>query len=270
MKLDACKPQGAVLGFSIAAMPFNAQIDHMIQWAEQRLSKVVCVANVHMLMEAHWNPDFARVLKQSDCLTPDGMPLVWMLNLLNGRLHDRVAGLDILNAVCDRAQHSQISVFFLGADDATMRAARQRLTQDFPQLKIAGMKPLPFRPLTAEEDHQLTQEVNDSGAGIVFVALGCPKQEIWMHRHRDQVNAVMVGIGGAFPIYAGLIKHAPEWVRQMGLEWAYRLKQEPGRLWKRYVSTIPPFIYLSLRQVLFVKLFKHDPNRDPIGGSSGF
>ncbi|PSN17018.1 glycosyltransferase [filamentous cyanobacterium CCP5] len=269
MKLDI-KTQGTVLGFSIMAAPFETQIDCMVQWAQQRLSRVVCVANVHMLMEAHWNPDFAQVLQQADCLTPDGMPLVWMLNLLNGQRHDRVAGIEILKAVCDRAQHSQVAVFFVGANAETMAAARQRLHRDLPTLKIAGMQPLPFRPLTPEEDRQLVEQINASGAGIVFVALGCPKQETWMSYHRGQINAVMVGIGGAFPIYAGLVKHAPKWVRGLGLEWAYRLKQEPGRLWKRYVSTIPPFIFLSLRQVLAVKLFDRDPDRDPIRNGGGY
>ena len=243
-----------ILGFSIATTPFTEQIDQIIQWGQQRLSRVVCVANVHMLMEAHWNPDFAQVLSQADMLTPDGMPLVWTLNLLRKCRHDRVAGLYIMREVCQRASDTGLGVYFLGTDASTLAGIRLRLQQEFPDLAIAGMAPLPFRQLTAEEDRQVVEEINQSGAGVLFLALGCPKQEIWMYQHRHKINATMVGVGGVFPIYAGIKKHAPEWVQQSGLEWLYRLVQEPGRLWRRYATTIPPFVYLSVKQVVKTRL----------------
>jgi len=243
-----------VLGFSIATNPFHEQINLIMQWGQQRLSRVVCVANVHMLMEARWNPAFARVLCGADMLTPDGMPLVWTLNLLRKSTHDRVAGMYILREVCKRASATGMGVYFLGTDAPTLAKIRQRLNQEFPNLVIAGMEPLPFRPLTPEEDQQVVQAINDSQAGVVFIALGCPKQEIWMHQHKHKIQAAMVGIGGVFPIYAGIKKHAPSWVQDSGLEWLYRLIQEPGRLWKRYFSTIPPFIYLSAKQVVTTRV----------------
>ncbi|HIK44276.1 MAG TPA: WecB/TagA/CpsF family glycosyltransferase [Leptolyngbyaceae cyanobacterium M65_K2018_010] len=243
-----------ILGFSVAVNSFAEQIDQIMEWGQRHLSRIICVANVHMLMEARWNPDFAQVLSQADMLTPDGMPLVWTLNLLRKRRHDRVAGIYILREVCQRASRTGLGVYFLGTDAPTLASMRQRLRQEFPDLVIAGMAPLPFRPPTPEEDHQVVQAINDSGAGVVFVALGCPKQETWMHQHRHKINATMVGLGGVFPIYAGLKKHAPRWVQQSGLEWLYRLVQEPGRLWTRYARTIPPFIYLSARQVVTTRL----------------
>jgi N-acetylglucosaminyldiphosphoundecaprenol N-acetyl-beta-D-mannosaminyltransferase len=243
-----------VLGFSIATNPFHEQINLIMQWGQQRLSRVVCVANVHMLMEARWNPTFARVLCGADMLTPDGMPLVWTLNLLRKSTHDRVAGMYILREVCKQASATGMGVYFLGTDAPTLAKMRQRLNQEFPDLVIAGMEPLPFRPLTPEEDRQVVQAINDSQAGVVFIALGCPKQEIWMHQHKHKIQAAMVGIGGVFPIYAGIKKHAPAWVQDSGLEWLYRLIQEPGRLWKRYFSTIPPFIYLSAKQVVTTRV----------------
>ncbi|HSM83959.1 MAG TPA: WecB/TagA/CpsF family glycosyltransferase [Nodosilinea sp.] len=245
-----------ILGFSVAANPFHDQINLIMQWGQQRLSRVVCVANVHMLMEARWDPAFARVLWGADLLTPDGMPLVWTLNMLRKRAHDRVAGMYILREVCERAQASGMGVYFLGTDDITLAGMRQRLNREFPNLVIAGMEPLPFRPLTAEEDRQVVKTINDSQAGIVFVALGCPKQEMWMFQHKHKIRAAMVGIGGVFPIYAGVKKHAPQWVQESGLEWFYRLSQEPGRLWKRYLKTIPPFVYLSARQVVTTRLHR--------------
>lgn len=239
-----------VLGFSIAANPFAEQIDLIMGWGQQRLSRVVCVANVHMLMEARWSEAFAKVLHHADLLTPDGMPLVWTLNLLRKSTHDRVAGMYILQEVCRQASLSGLPVYFLGTDAETLGKMRQRLAVEYPDLTIAGMEPLPFRSLTPEEDAQVVQTINDSQAGVVFIALGCPKQEIWMYQHRSKIKATMIGIGGVFPIYAGIQKHAPTWIQKSGLEWLYRLVQEPGRLWQRYSTTIPPFLYLSAKQVV--------------------
>jgi N-acetylglucosaminyldiphosphoundecaprenol N-acetyl-beta-D-mannosaminyltransferase len=246
----------SVIGFSVATNPFAEQIDLIMHWGQQRLSRVVCVANVHMLMEARWNETFAKVLSQADLLTPDGMPLVWTLNLLRKSTHDRVAGMYILREVCERASVSGLPVYFLGTDELTLGKMRQRLHKEYPNLTIAGMEPLPFRPLTPEEDAQVVKDINASQAGIVFVALGCPKQEIWMYQHRSKIKAAMVGIGGVFPIYAGIKKHAPAWVQDSGLEWLYRLTQEPGRLWQRYFRTIPPFVYLSVKQVVVTRLHR--------------
>ncbi|MCU0565063.1 MAG: WecB/TagA/CpsF family glycosyltransferase [Oculatellaceae cyanobacterium Prado106] len=239
-----------VIGFEIAALSFDAQIELMVRWATRHLSKVVCVANVHMLMEAHTQSEMRSVLDRADLVTPDGMPLVWVMRLLSGVCQDRVAGMDILIALVQKSPDHQIPVFFLGSDGQTLHRIRQRLMQDAPNLQIAGMEPLPFRPLTIAEDEAIAQKIHDSGAGIVLVSLGCPKQELWMTAHKNRINAVMIGLGGAFPVYAGLRRWAPAWVRKAGLEWFYRLIQEPRRLWKRYRKTIPPFLFLAFKQIL--------------------
>jgi N-acetylglucosaminyldiphosphoundecaprenol N-acetyl-beta-D-mannosaminyltransferase len=250
MMLELCPPIQSVIGFPVTALPFDGQVDLILKWANQRLSRVVCVANVHMLMEAHSNTSFASVLESADLVTPDGMPLVWLMNLMGVANQDRVAGMDILMALCNRASTENISVFFLGSQSEILNRMDARLKQDFPNLKIVGMEPLPFRPMTPEEDEAIIQKINESGAAIVFVSLGCPKQELWMHQHRGKIEAVMVGLGGAFPVYAGIHKWAPRWVRKSGFEWFYRLIQEPRRLWKRYYNTIPPFIFLATKQLL--------------------
>lgn len=249
--LKLSPPIQSVIGFPVTAIPFDEQIKLILHWADQRISKVVCVANVHMLIEAHSSPDFSAVLKEADLVTPDGMPLVWLMNLMGAVNQDRVAGMDILIALCNQSAAANVSLFFVGSQPAILERMEARLRREFPDLQIAGMEPLPFRALSAEEDAAMIQKINDSGAGIVLVSLGCPKQEIWMHQHKGKIQAVMLGLGGAFPVYAGIKKWAPHWVRRMGFEWCYRLIQEPRRLWRRYYKTIPPFIYLALKQLLF-------------------
>lgn len=239
-----------VIGFPVADLPFDAQIALMMEWARDCLSKVVCIANVHMLTEAYRDPDFADVLNRADLVTPDGMPLVWMLKLMGANKQDRVAGMDVLLALCKAACSEDIGIFFLGSQTAILEQMRKQLEVDFPTLKIAGMEPLPFRPMTEAEDEAIVQALNASGAGLVFVSLGCPKQELWMTKHQGRVQAVMVGLGGAFPVYAGIHKRAPQVIRDSGFEWLYRLVQEPQRLWGRYSSTIPIFICLALKQLL--------------------
>jgi N-acetylglucosaminyldiphosphoundecaprenol N-acetyl-beta-D-mannosaminyltransferase len=249
-----CLPTQNVTGFPVSALSFDDQVGVMIRWAQARLSKVVCVSNVHMLMEGHWRSEFARVLLRADLLTPDGMPLVWLTSLMKGKPQDRVAGMELMLALCERSQATGVSIFLMGSTPEMLAQMCQRLSHDFPDLKVAGMVSPPFRDLTKQEDRAIADQINASGAGLVFVSLGCPKQEQWMSLHRGQIRSVMVGLGGAFSVYAGVKQWAPEWVRRYGLEWCYRLIQEPGRLWKRYATTIPPFLWLASKQVLKVCL----------------
>lgn len=247
-------PTQSVTGFPISALSFSAQVETIIKWARERSSRMVCVSNVHMLMEGHWNPDFARVLRQSDLLTPDGMPLVWMTSLMKGASQDRVAGMELMLALCQQAQEKCVSVFFIGSTEAILKGISARLANDFPNLKVAGTLSPPFRELSERENQKITDYIGRSGAGLVFVSLGCPKQERWMSTHHRQVNAVMIGVGGVFSVYAGEKRWAPAWIRKYGLEWFYRLMQEPKRLWKRYALTIPPFLLLAMRQLIEIRL----------------
>jgi len=243
-------PTQSVTGFPISALPFNGQVQVIVNWAKAGLSKVVCVSNVHMVMEGHWDRQFAQVLKKADLLTPDGVPLAWMTGLMKGQPQERVAGMELMTALCDQAQQAGIGLFFLGSTPEMLEQIRQRLSETHPNLRISGMFSPPFRALSDEEDEQIVQAINHSGAKLVFVSLGCPKQERWMSAHKGRVEAVMIGLGGAFSVCAGTKRWAPAWVRKYGLEWAYRLVQEPRRLWRRYASTIPPFLWLAFKQVV--------------------
>lgn len=255
IKLKDKLPRIKVLSVPVTALKFEAQIALMLEWAKTQKSRAVCVANVHMVVEAHQRPAFANILENADMVTPDGMPLVWMMRLLGKPNQNRVAGLDIMLALCSQATKEGISIFLLGSKPSILEQIKTKFKEEFPNLKIAGAKPLPFRQLTEAEDDAIAQTINSSGAGIVFVSLGCPKQETWMAKQQGKVQAVMIGLGGAFPVYAGLKKRAPRFIRNAGLEWLYRLVQEPRRLWWRYSSTIPIFLWLALKQLLVSKTY---------------
>jgi N-acetylglucosaminyldiphosphoundecaprenol N-acetyl-beta-D-mannosaminyltransferase len=243
-------PTKYVLNFPVTALRFDEQMYLLLKWARARESKMVCLANVHMIMEAYWDRKFATVLNSADIVAPDGMPLVWMLRQMGMFGQNRVAGMDVFLRLCELSQLSKVSIFFLGSQQTVLDQINKRLAKEFPNVQIAGMEPLPFRPLTPSEDDALIQKINQSGAGLVFVCLGCPKQEYWMYEHRNKVRAVMLGLGAVFPLYAGLQKRAPRYIRESGFEWLYRLVQEPQRLWYRYGKTMPPFVWLSLQQLL--------------------
>ncbi len=243
-------PTQYIFDIPITSLYFEQQILLMLHWARANESKVVCLANVHMLMEAYWNQDFAHVLRNADLVAPDGMPLVWMLRLMGISNQNRVAGMDVFINLCQLASICNVSVYFLGSQPKILDLMKNKLELEFPALSIAGMESLPFRPLTTEENEALIKKVNYSGAGLIFVCLGCPKQENWISQNRGKINGVMIGVGAVFAVYVGCQKRAPLFIRELGLEWFYRLIQEPRRLWRRYGTTIPPFIYLAIKQLI--------------------
>jgi N-acetylglucosaminyldiphosphoundecaprenol N-acetyl-beta-D-mannosaminyltransferase len=240
-----------VLGIGVSAASLEQHIAALTRWAQRRdVGRVVCVANAHMLVEARRDPAFATVLREADAVTPDGMPLVWMLRARGSRGQERVAGMDLIGALCAAAEEQNIAVYFVGSTRPVLDAIANRLRQEHPRLRIGGMEAPPFREATPAEDSALVDRIAESGAGLVLVALGCPKQENWMHAHRGKVRAVMVGLGAAFPIYGRLEPRAPLFMRRMGLEWLFRLLREPRRLWKRYALTNPLFVWYALQEAL--------------------
>jgi N-acetylglucosaminyldiphosphoundecaprenol N-acetyl-beta-D-mannosaminyltransferase len=238
-----------VVGIPLGTGTYPSFVDRIISLGRNRISSYVCVANVHMTIEAHDDPVYAAVVDGADLVTPDGMPLIIALRLLYGIRQDRVAGMDLIVDVVEAAERERLSVFFYGSETGVLDKIRERIRREYPNLEIAGMHSPPFRELTGVEKAEEVDLINRSGANIVLVALGCPKQEVWMAGNKGKIRAVMVGLGAAFPIFAGTQRKAPEWMRKASLEWLYRLGQEPGRLWRRYFYTNTKFIWLLGRQV---------------------
>jgi N-acetylglucosaminyldiphosphoundecaprenol N-acetyl-beta-D-mannosaminyltransferase len=237
-----------LISLQISLGSYASFVDKLIALATTRQSDYICVANVHMLVEAYHSPAFADIVNQATLVTPDGKPLTWALKILYGIHQERVAGMDLLPDLLAAAETKKIPVGFYGGTEALLQKTDEQLKIKFPNLSIAKMYSPPFRPLNPDEENSVIQMLNDSGAAIIFVALGCPKQEKWMASMYGKINAVMIGIGGALPVLAGLQKRAPRWMQHVGLEWLYRLGQEPGRLLKRYASTNSLFIYLVMKE----------------------
>ena len=218
--------------------------------AAHRRSRTVCFANVHMVVEAHLHSTVASAVNKADWAITDGMPLVWAIKSLYGLKQDRVAGMDMILSLLDRAEKENISIFFYGCTPDVLQRVRQFCLHNFPSIKIAGTISPPFRALTNEEEKDVIETINNSGAGLVFVALGCPKQELWMEHMKHRIQAVMLGIGGALPMLIGEKKRAPKWIQRIGFEWLFRLVQEPRRLFKRYAVTNTLFVYFFLKQLI--------------------
>lgn len=236
-----------VLSINIACKPYCQFVDYLLQLAIVKQSAYVCVANVHMTIEAHNDASFATVVNGADAVTPDGMPLVAALKLLYGVLQERVTGMDLLPDLLRVSERENFTVFFYGGTDAMLQATDQHLVANYPGLTKKHFYSPPFRLLTAAEEVDDVALINATGANLVFVALGCPKQEKWMAAMKGRVNACMIGIGGALPVMVGMQKRAPRWMQFSALEWLYRLVQEPRRLFKRYAVTNTIFIWLLLK-----------------------
>jgi len=228
--------------------PYRSFVDKMIELAHAKRSTYVCVSAVHMFIEAYKDESFAAILNKAEMVTPDGKPLTWALRFLYGIKQDRVAGMDLLPNLLSEAENQNLPVAFYGGTDNMLEKTKEHITKKYPNLVIAKMYSPPFRPLKTEEEESIIKIFNDSGARMIFVVLGCPKQERWMISMKDKINTLMIGIGGALPVLVGLNKRAPVWMQDSGLEWMYRLGQEPKRLFKRYATTNSLFIYLILKE----------------------
>ena len=229
---------------------YTQTVKQVIVWAQKHESRYVCVANVHMLMEAHDSPEFQDVVNNADLVTPDGMPLVWMLRRLGYSQQERVYGPDLTLKLVDAVAMQDIGVGFYGGTTETLAQLTASFKERYPNLKIKYSYSPPFRQLTSEEDESVILAVNASEVEILFIGLGCPKQEHWMAAHKGRIQAVMLGVGVAFDFHAGNKQQAPLWVQSSGLEWLFRFLQEPSRLWRRYLYQNPRFMVLALMQLL--------------------
>ena len=224
--------------------------DRIQHWASTCTSCYIVPANVHVVMTAYWHRAYRTVLNNAALVTPDGMPLVWALRLLGIQQQPRVYGPDLMLAWCERAAQTGSPIYLYGSTEQTLCKLQAYLQNHFPNLPIAGSYAPPFRPLTLEEEDAHIQRMGESGANVVFLGLGCPKQEQWMYRNRGKFPGVMIGVGAAFSFLCGEVSQAPRWMMKFGLEWLYRFSQEPKRLWQRYLVNNPAFVVLFGLQLL--------------------
>ncbi len=225
-------------------------IERVAALAERGQGAYVCFGTVHMIMESHDSPEFGAKINAADMIVPDGMPIVWMQRLHGRKKATRVRANDLMIMLCEYAEKHGLRVGFYGGKPEVIDGIIERAAKDFPKLNIAYAYSPPFRPLTSEEDSEITDKIAESETQILFMGLGCPKQENWMAEHKPKLNCVMLGVGASFDFYAGNVKESPEWLGKLGLEWLYRLTREPKRLWKRYLILNPRFMMLAILQLL--------------------
>jgi N-acetylglucosaminyldiphosphoundecaprenol N-acetyl-beta-D-mannosaminyltransferase len=244
----AC-PAGRVLGMRVDATRYHETAATIAALATSGVGGAVCVATVHMVMEAFDDPEFQRIVNAADRVTPDGVPLVWALRLLGFKGAQRVYGPSLLPVVCELAAERELSVGFYGGSPEVLDTLVGRIARRFPDLQLPFAFSPPFRALTPEEDEQVIGGIANSGTQILFVGLGCPKQERWIADHRNSLSCVMVGVGAAFDFHAGSKAQAPSWMQAAGLEWVFRLCSEPRRLWRRYLYHNPRFLFHFAREL---------------------
>jgi len=228
----------------VDATSYADACDRIQAWATTQTSCYIVAANVHVVMTAHWQPAYQQVVNGAALVTPDGMPLVWALRSLGVVAQSRVYGPDLMAAWCSRAAAIGLPIYLYGGTEAMLEKLQSFLQTRFPGLSIAGSHAPPFRPLSPAEEAADVERIRQSGATVVFVGLGCPKQEEWMARQQGKLPAVAIGVGAAFSFYSGEVKQAPRWMMGVGLEWLYRFVAEPRRLWQRYLVNNPAFIVL--------------------------
>jgi len=236
-----------VINSQISTGSFEDFIENIFELVAGKPSSYVCCANVHMLIEAYKDHDFNEVVNEADLVTPDGTPLSKVLKWFDKIDQERIAGMDLMPSLLQEAEKREKSVYFYGSTDFVLSKIKKKLSGDFPNLSIAGTFSPPFRPLAESEEQEIVDNINKANPDILFVSLGCPKQEKWMAAQKERLNTCMIGVGQSFMVFAGLERRLPLWARNLSLEWAYRLYQEPRRLWKRYLLTNSMFIFLILR-----------------------
>lgn len=249
-------PKQPLKQFSISTGKYNQFIDEITRLAAAKISATVYYANVHMFIEAYRDKEFLELINKSDIVTPDGQPLAWMMRLFYGIKQDRVSAMDTLPDLLQRMEKEKLPVYFYGGTQEMLDKTGKFVKGKYPNLVVSGLYSPPFRPLSDDEKNEIIEKINAASPAIVFVFLGCPKQEKWMAGMRGKVKAVMAGVGGAVPVTIGLQKRAPVWMQRYALEWLYRFLQEPRRLFKRYAVTNSLFLWIMTKEFIRLKILK--------------
>lgn len=260
-------PRVDVLGVQVSAVNMDQTLDILDHWITEGINKYVCVTGVHGVMESRRDETLQQIHNAAGLVTPDGMPLVWWTRSCGWRHVRRVYGPDLLLACCQRSITTGYRHFFYGGQEGVAELLARRLTKRFPGLIIAGTYTPPFRALTEHEEENVVNIINGAAPDIVWVGLSTPKQEYWMAEHVGRLDApVLIGVGAAFDFHAGLKRQAPVWMQHNGLEWLFRLGNEPRRLWKRYLLNNPAFVWLALQEIWRTRIASHTQDPTPAHG----
>jgi exopolysaccharide biosynthesis WecB/TagA/CpsF family protein len=244
-------PRHDVFGVQVSATTYDEAVEAILAAALRREPAAVSFHAAHAVVTASDDPLLREKVNRFQMIGPDGQPVRWALNWLHGaKLKDRVYGPELTLRLCSAAAERGVSIYLYGSSPPVIEALSRNLVQMFPELIIAGAEAPPFRTLTPEEDAEMVERINASGAGLVFIGLGCPKQDHFAADHADRIQGVQVCVGAAFDFHAGNKRTAPEWMQRRGLEWLFRLCEEPRRLWKRYLVTNTLFVLKLGRQWL--------------------
>jgi exopolysaccharide biosynthesis WecB/TagA/CpsF family protein len=246
----------SVLGVMVDAVDYEAAVERIITAAIERRPYAVSALAVHGVMTGVDDPEHLYRLNQFDLVTPDGQPVRWALNLLHGtKLVDRVYGPLLTLKVCAKAAEKGLSVYLYGSMPEVLTLLQERLAEQFPGLRIAGAEPSKFRRTTAEEKAEIVERIRQSEADILLVGLGCPRQEVFAYEYRGALQMPLMAVGAAFDYHAGLVNEPPAWMQKHGLQWCYRLAQEPKRLWRRYIVLNPRYAAAVAAQGVGIKRF---------------
>jgi N-acetylglucosaminyldiphosphoundecaprenol N-acetyl-beta-D-mannosaminyltransferase len=253
-----------VLGIQISGINYEAAVERITSAAETRQRLTVSALAVHGVMTGVLDPSHQFRLNHLDLVVPDGQPVRWALRLLHGvRLPDRVYGPTLMQKVCEAAASRGLSVFFYGSRPAVLTALTDNLKARLAGLRVAGSEPSRFRSLSDREQIELADRIRSSGASIVFVGLGCPRQEVWVYEMAHLLSLPLIAVGAAFDFHGGTLRQAPPSWQRIGLEWLFRLGCEPRRLWRRYLYLNPQYVCLVMTQALGLRAFQPHSDVQP-------
>jgi N-acetylglucosaminyldiphosphoundecaprenol N-acetyl-beta-D-mannosaminyltransferase len=239
----------SIAGVLIDSVDYNTVTDRILQAARERRSLSVSALAVHGVMTGALDREHKFRLNHLDIVAPDGQPVRWALNLLYGaRLRDRVYGPSLMLWVGERAAKEEVPIYLFGSTLEVLQRLKDNLVKRFPKLRVVGMQPSRFRRLTLGEREGIANQIRESGARLVFVGIGCPRQEVWAYEFRKLLAMPIVAVGAAFAFHSGLVPQAPGWMQESGLEWLFRWWVEP-RLWRRYLLLNPLYLFLLMLQV---------------------
>lgn len=254
----------SVLGVDVSVVDYDGAVDKIMRAAAEKRPLAVSALAVHGVMTGALDPDHKYRLNRLDVVTPDGQPVRWALRLLHGeRLPDRVYGPRLTELVLSRAAQERIPVYLYGSQPKVLADMRATFATRYPDLLIAGAERSKFRQLAEDEHLELQDRIRSSGAGIVLVGLGCPRQEVFVYEHAKAVGLPMMAVGAAFDFHAGTLKQAPTWMQDRGLEWVFRLAIEPRRLWRRYLFLNPLYVAMIVGQSLGLIQSRLDKEQEP-------